>query len=284
MIWLNGTIVDEASPVVMPNDRGFLLGDGLFETIKISGGKPLFLAKHLARMHVAGTELGFPFNRHALRDGAWEYLQAMGAGDGSLRITVTRGPGPRGLSPVPHADQKPMAMMAFSPAPSSPPEVQDVPDRLVLAPFVRSSGAVSSRHKTLSYADNLAAIAHAREENAADVIFLNERGEVASTAMSNLFIRTGVGYRTPPLSAGILPGIVRSVLIEEAEAMGISIEYRPLKLEDLRDRLMFRTNSLLGVRAAWFDDGAGTLRPDIDEDEGLLARLYRLAEQREEGA
>lgn len=284
MIWHDGNIVDEDTPVALAGDRGLLLGDGLFETLKVVRGKALFLAKHLARLYVAGAEIGLPVNRRALREGVQELLAAAKAGNGALRITVTRGPGPRGLSPIPHADQRPSSLIVYHPSPADPPPVQEVPDRLIAAPFVRSAGALTSRTKTLSYADNLAAIAFARENRAADVVYLNERGEVASTAMANLFVKTGLGYLTPPLTAGILPGIVRSVLIDEAAAMGVTVEVRPLTLDDLKDRLIFRTNSLLGVRAAWYDDRGSNLRPAIDEDGGLLAGLYHLAEQREEGA
>ena len=82
-------------------------------------------------------------------------------------------------------------------------------------------------------------MAYAKQERAADVLYVNEKGEVTSTTMANIFVRTGIGYLTPPLSAGILPGIVRSVLIEEAAAGNIPIEVRPLTVEDLRDRLLF---------------------------------------------
>lgn len=284
MIWLNGDIVDGTQPSFWADDRGLLLGDGLFETVKVSNSRALFLTKHLARLQVAGAEINLPINRRALRDGVAELLTENRAANGSLRITVTRGSAPRGLSPVPTVDQKPAVMITYFPAPQTAPPAQEEPDRLIEAPFIRASGALSSRHKTLSYTDNLAAMAYAKDERAADALFLNERGEVTSTTMSNIFVRTGIGYLTPPLSAGILPGIVRSVLLEEAASMSMTIEVRPLTVADLRDRLLFRTNSLMGVRPAWFDDGQSTLRPGIDEDEGLLARLYSLAEQREERA
>ena len=97
MIWHDGNIVDEDTPVALAGDRGLLLGDGLFETLKVVRGKALFLAKHLARLYVAGAEIGLPVNRRALREGVQELLAAAKAGNGALRITVTRGPGPRGL-------------------------------------------------------------------------------------------------------------------------------------------------------------------------------------------
>lgn len=283
MIWRDGELIDDEAPVVGAADRGLLLGDGLFETIKVAHGRALFLTKHLARLQVSGQSLGFRINRHLLRDGVHELLAARGATEGSLRITVTRGPTPRGLSPIPVADQHPVTFIAYFPA-GPAPAPQEFADRLIAAPFIRSSGAVSSRYKTLSYTDNLAAMAHAKSERAADALFFNERGEVTSTTMANIFVRTGLGYLTPPLSSGILPGIVRDVLLEEAANISLSIEVRPLTEEDLRDRLLFRTNSLLGVRPAWYDDRTTSLRPEMDEDDGLLAGLYRLAERREEGA
>ena len=116
MIWHNGQLVDGQSPLIRADDRGLLLGDGLFETLKVSRGKALFLTKHLARLQVAGQEIGLRINRQALRDGVHEVLEAEPAVAGSLRITVTRGPAPRGLSPVPVADQQPQTLIVFFPA------------------------------------------------------------------------------------------------------------------------------------------------------------------------
>lgn len=281
MIWCNGELVEGSTLAVDITDRGLILGDGLFETVKVSAGRPLFLAKHLARLRVSGRVIDLAIDGQWIRRGVMSLLKAHHADCGVLRITMTRGPGPRGLAPVPADTQQPVAMISFTKTDGRTHE-QTLPDRLVEAPFIRSSAAMTSSHKTLSYADNLAAMAFAKNKRAADVLFFNERGEATCTAMANIFVHTGLGYATPPLSAGVLPGVVRAVLIEAAEADSIPVDIRPLNVEDVRDRLVLRTNSLIGVRPAWFDDGRQSLRPDLSEDYGMLASLYSVAEQREE--
>lgn len=279
MIWVNGQLVSGAPKVVDALDRGFLLGDGIFETLKVSRGRAMFLNRHLARLQGAANALRLPVDLHQVRGGVAEILATEAATSGALRITVSRGTGPRGLAPIPRADQSPVVLIAFTPASPGP----DALDRLVPAPFIRASAAITARYKTLSYADNLAAIAHAEREGAADVLFVNERGEVSSTAMANIFVRTERGYLTPPLASGILPGIVRSVLLDEAAGAGIKVEVRPLTIDEVKGRLLFRTNSLLGVRRAWFDDDGG-VPPAFRADDAVLGGLYRTAQRRQEGA
>ncbi|MEM9421603.1 MAG: aminotransferase class IV [Pseudomonadota bacterium] len=281
--WVNGHLRPDDTSVAGMADRGFLLGDGLFETIKVSGKRPLFLTEHLCRLAVAAQEIGLPVDRSALREGLFALIKAADGPVSSARITVSRGPGPRGMAPIPMDDQSPISMITV---------VQDLPgvkaaqspaspDRLLVAPFVRSSGSHTARMKTLSYADNLAAKAWATNEGAADVIFLNERGDVTSTTMANLFVETSDGFITPPLSAGILPGIVREVLLRTAPRHGVNIQVKRLSMGDLWSRRLFRTNSLLGVRPAWLDYGRGAKAP-VDKDDGILTTLYRTAEREQD--
>ncbi|MEM9988947.1 MAG: aminotransferase class IV [Pseudomonadota bacterium] len=281
MIWLNGEIVEDNSLAFAANDRGALLGDGLFETIKIDQGRPLFLTEHLCRMQVSARDLNLPIDRAYLRKGMEALLKHERAEKlGSARITVSRGPGPRGLSPIPMDQQRPTMMITVAPKSVEPPKEKSVaPDRLLLAPFIRSSGSPLVRMKTLSYGDNIAAKAWADAQGAADVIFLNENGAVTSTAMSNLFVEAEGGFLTPPLSAGILPGIVRELILHQAKAAGVKVQVKQLVQSDLWGRRLFRTNSLLGVRPAWFDHRQGA--EQIEGGDNPLQDLYLAAELEE---
>ncbi len=288
-IWLNGKLLPDTAPVVGASDRGFLLGDGLFETLKVIDRRPLFLTEHLCRLAVAAQEIGLPVDRPALRDGLAALIEDAAGEVGSARITISRGAGPRGLSPIPEREQSPVALITIAPPPG--PSLQGAgarkpgspSDRLLIAPFTRASGSLSARMKTLSYTDNLAAKAWAENEAAADAIFLNERGDVTSTTMANLFVETGDGFLTPPLSAGILPGIVREVLLREAPRHGVKIGVKRLSMGDLWSRRLYRTNSLLGVKPAWLDYGRGASAP-VDKDDGILSALYRNAEREQVSA
>lgn len=284
-LWCNGKLMADDAPLAGASDRGLLLGDGLFETVKIVDQQPLFLTEHLCRMAVAAQELALPVNRKALRSGLSELLaDAAAAGHpvGSARITVSRGGGPRGLSPIPMSEQRPLALITIAP-PAPIGGMGGTLDRLVMAPFIRAAASPSSRMKTLSYADNLAAKAWAEDQNAADAVFVNEHGHVACTTMANLFVKTDRGFATPPLSAGVLPGIVRQTLLKVAPHHGIKIEVRTLSVGDLWGQAIYRTNSLMGVKPAWLHHGAGAHPPSGPMDT-TLADLYQAAEQDEERA
>ena len=117
MYWLNGKICNEVEPTHRPDDRGLLLGDGLFETIRLRDGKALFLTDHLSRLTVSAKELDIPIERKAIRYGLRDLMDAHGTKKrdlGSARITITRGPAPRGMGPIAAENQKPHMMICVS--------------------------------------------------------------------------------------------------------------------------------------------------------------------------
>lgn len=120
----------------------------------------------------------------------------------------------------------------------------------------------------------------ASEAGAADAIFLNEHGQVCSTSMANLFVHMGDHFVTPPLSAGILPGIVRAELLKAAPTAGVDIRVRPVTLADLEGRWLFRSNSLMGVLGGWWrkDTQMSSPQGDMPMD---LSHLYRAIEREE---
>ncbi len=103
LIHLNGALVSAAEARVDPADRGLALGDGLFETIRVRDGRPLRLAAHCARLRAGADvlDLPVPVSDEALGRALEETLKANAVTDGVLRLTLTRGPGPRGLLPPP---------------------------------------------------------------------------------------------------------------------------------------------------------------------------------------
>lgn len=281
-VWCNGDVLPADAPLVRADDRGLSLGDGLFETLKIRDGRALFLTEHLCRLAVSGREMGLAVDRAALRGGLAtlmdEWRAAGGAPAGSARITVTRGPMPRGLGSVDPAEQRPVSIIQLFPAGTT--EAAPGPDRLVLAPFCRSAGAPSARLKTLSYGDNLRARAAAAEVGAADAVFRNEHGEVTSTTHANLWLETEAGFITPPLSSGILAGTVRELLLRHGPAAGIAVRVQRIHPDDLAGRWVHRTNSLFGVRPAWVDTGGRAAVP-AGAPSKRLAALYAALETQE---
>lgn len=245
MIWLDGKIIDDDVRITLASDRGLLLGDGLFETVKIHNGRAVFLGEHLMRLTRSAEFFALLVDRQKLEAGLRTLLGLAGPDfSGSARLTVSRGPGPRGLAPIPVAQQRPVLFITL--AESSSHKEKAVGDA-VLSPYMRSSTAPTSCHKTLSYTDNLAARRAASQQGAIDAIFGNERGEAASTSMANIFVDVGNEILTPPLSAGILPGIVREKILSMARIRNLPVRERRISLSDLSGRWIYRTNSLLGV-------------------------------------
>lgn len=247
LIHLNGALVSAAEARVDPADRGLTLGDGLFETIRARGGRPLRLAAHCARLR-AGAEvldLPVPVSDEALGRALEETLEANAVTDGVLRLTLTRGPGPRGLLPPPQP--RPTLLITAAAEASSPS-----PIRAVIATTTRrNEHSPLSRCKCINYLDNILARLEAAKRGAEDALLLNTAGRLAGTTIANLFLVIDGAVVTPPVADGALPGVMRGEVLAAAGA-----EERSLKPEDLaRASEAFVTNCL-GIRALVSVDGA----------------------------
>jgi len=262
MIWLNGAFQEEGAGVDVA-DRGFLLGDGAFETLYVENRRPAFLAEHLARLHrgLAVLRIPAPAALSDLRE-----IIARLARDNTLaearaaaRITVTRGPGGRGLGFPPTDETAPTMLVTLGPAPAP----AEAPLRLFLSERRRYSGAAAAGFKSIGgYVDNMLAFNEARQAGADDALLLNEKGRLASTARANLFLIDETGaVITPPEGEGAMPGVVRGALIAGAGEHGVSIAETPIAPGDLTRARAFVTNSLLGLAPAELVSGAGLSAP-----------------------
>jgi branched-chain amino acid aminotransferase len=247
MIYLNGTIVPPDFARIDPADRGFTLADGLFETLRAYRGKPFRLEDHLVRLESSAQALGIPllFDAVMIAEAARELLEAndLNDGDAAIRITVTRGTGPRGLAPP--ADVKPTLMITTS-------GYAPLPDACsaVIVGIRRNEGSPLSQMKSLGYLDNVLAARAAADRGAEEAILLNNAGRVAGAARANIFAVLDGRLLTPPLSDGVLPGIARRVVLELAEALRISTQEASLSPADLAGaREIFLTNSLFEIRS-----------------------------------
>lgn len=249
IIWFNGEFASDRISLDAA-DRGLTLGDGIFETIAVLNSKPVWLSEHLKRMSRSAGELGIGFDEVALRSAIAKVLEKSKDGEEVLRLTLTRGP---------------VAARSFSSSGSIPSllitlakfETPKVPQTTILATSTirRNETAPSSRLKTLSYID---AIAAAREVagRADDALMLNMGGNVASTTIGNLFVLKGKQLFTPALNQGILPGIARAKLLEPARELGFEAHEAILTLDDLHAAdAVFRTNSLRLVTQVTMLDG-----------------------------
>jgi branched-chain amino acid aminotransferase len=252
VVWFNGTLVTQMLSLD-PTDRGLLLGDGLFETLAVFNRQPIWLDDHLERLAAGSALMGFDCDRSLIDGAIARVLAEASHPHGILRITLTRGPGVRGLAAN---GLRPSLLVTLSPW---APGTLFTPVKLVTSPIRRNETSPASRLKTLSYADNILAAREAAAAQGDDALFLNSKGEVASTTIANLFILRDGRLATPPDSAGILPGIARKKLLALAKGEERPIEPAELKLADA----VILTNSLRLIRPVHALDGAPLKRDDV---------------------
>jgi branched-chain amino acid aminotransferase len=226
-LWLDGDLVDAARARISPFDHGLLVGDGVFETIRVYDGVPFAWSRHLARLarSAAGLRLDHP-PASALRAAADAVLTANGLRDARLRITVTGGPAPLGSE---RGDGGPTVLVAAAPLGPSPATTP-----VVVVPWCRNERGATTGMKTISYADNVRALAYAHERGASEAVFPNTRDELCEGTGSNVFVVTGGTVRTPPEHSGCLLGVSRGLVLEACARAGIPCEETTLPIDALR--------------------------------------------------
>src|SRR4051794_40892187 len=222
-VWIDGKLVDAADARVSPFDHGLLVGDGVFETIRVYGGEPFAWTRHLERLAHSASGLGLAVpDRPQLRAAAHTGLAADGHQEARLRVTVTGGVAPLGSE---RGEAAPTVIVASSPVRPWPDAV-----RVVVVPWVRNDRGATAGLKTTSYAENVRALAYAHERGASEAIFANTRDELCEATGSNVFVvRDGV-LTTPPASSGCLLGVTRALVLE----LGVPVDETALPLAALR--------------------------------------------------
>lgn len=229
------------------DDRGLLLGDGLFETVLWRAGEPVALDEHLERMVAGCVMLGLPAPDLAQAEALMRRAVSEARLDGAraaVRLTFTAGSGGRGLDRPDTSAPRLFATAAASVAPTTPA-------RLMVSTVARNERSPASRLKTLAYLDNVLARREATAAGADEAIMLNGQGHVACAAAANLFwLRDGQVF-TPALACGVLDGIVRRQVMATVAVTEVAVGIGALAGSEA----MFLTNSLIGVREAGSLDG-----------------------------
>jgi branched-chain amino acid aminotransferase len=245
--WFNGALAENRI-AIDPQDRGLTLGDGVFETLLVLHGKPQWLDLHLARMARAAAELGLPFDRETVMAGISAILRGKDATPKMLRITLTRG---RASSFG--ADGERPGLLIF--ADRFDPALMHRPLTLATAQIRRNEHAPSSRLKTLSYIDSILAAREVKGQ-ADDALMLNTAGRVACSTIANVFVLKGRTLLTPSEGEGILPGIMRGLVLQAAGALGYDARECPLERQEFSSAdAAFLTNCLRIVRPITHLDG-----------------------------
>lgn len=238
-VWFDGMIIDASEARVACTDRGFTLGDGLFETMLWTGTQVRFFDDHMARLSASACHLGFwlPFGLSDIQAALTDLGQDAGGCRGAIRLTLTRGSGPRGLAFPADTNPRMLATIAPLVAPSDPPFLKTVT-------ITRNGGAPSSRFKTLSYLDNIMALRQASDLCGNEALILGTTGNVACASSANLIFQLGGTILTPAIQDGALPGIVRGRLL--ARRLIEEAHIPPARIRTC-DRAAL-TNALVGVR------------------------------------
>ncbi|WP_210503855.1 aminotransferase class IV [Nocardioides xinjiangensis] len=208
--WLNGDLLtDPTDGAIAVTDHGFTVGDGVFEAVKTLHGRPFALTRHLARLQRSAAGLGLPApDLDDVRRGVEAVLGGEAADDpvGRLRITWTAGPAPMGSGRGGGPATLVVAYSAIDAAASS--------TTVATVPWTRNEHGATAGLKTTSYAENVIALAHAKERGATEAVFANTAGDLCEGTGSNVFYVVDGELRTPTLAAGCLAGITRDLVIE----------------------------------------------------------------------
>lgn len=225
-VCVNGELGSANDLRISPLDHGLLVGDGVFETLRVYGGVPFAWTRHLQRLarSAAGLGLGIP-EVATLRAQADAVLTANALTEARLRITITGGPAPLGSERAAVAPTVVVAASALRPWPLT----ADV----VTVPWPRNERGATAGLKTISYAENVRALAFAHQHDAGEAIFANTRGELCEATGSNIFLVRDGAVHTPPGLSGCLLGVTRALVLELAAKLGIDADEADLPLDAL---------------------------------------------------
>lgn len=244
-VWVNGTLSDETDATVSAFDHGVTVGDGVFESCKVTDGRPFALSRHLARLGRSAEGLGLPLpDVDEVRRAVDETLAANDTSTPlRLRLTYTAGPAPLGSD---RGGGGTTLIVALAPLNEWPATTA-----VATVPWPRNERGALAGLKTTSYAENVVALASAKARGAGEALFANLEGDLCEGTGSNVFVVLGGRLLTPPLTSGCLAGVTRSLLLEwtDAEEADISMGSLPQAEE------MFLTSATRGVQPVHAVDG-----------------------------
>jgi branched-chain amino acid aminotransferase len=262
---VNGRLFDEAHAVVSVFDHGFLFGEGVYETWRTYNGQPFLFDRHMRRLRNSSgmLELPVPLNDEQMDARCRETMRAAGLGDVPggetaetyVRVLLTRGIGD--LSYDPARCPAPSLVIIVKPLVAPPDDVYERGVKVAIVPVIRNHpGTVNPLIKSNNLLNNALAMQEAFRRGAFEGVMRNYRGELAECTQSNLFVVKDGTALTPPLDAGLLPGITREFVIEIGADAGMAVREAVLHDEDL-----------LGADEAFFTSSIRELVPIVKVDD-----------------
>lgn len=231
LCWVNGLSVDPRNPALSPQDRGFTLADGCFETMRAYQGVLFHLDDHIARLAGAAQRLGIavPPHLNATVADAVRALRARHA-NAAVRLTISRGVG-AGVAP-PH-DAVPTTVLIADQLPAFTATLATRGLTARVADGRRNEFAPTAGLKTLAYTDAVLTLANARARGADEALVLDTAGHLCEGSSSNVFLVVRGVVHTPPRECGILPGITRAAVIAILADLDIPVDESPIPVDAL---------------------------------------------------
>lgn len=252
-VWLNDELTPQDRAAVSVNDRGFLYGDGFFETLRAEEGRPLFLREHLARLRASARAFRIPFPENF----SWEerlaqLLAANGLEEGLARVKILLSRGEAEGLGLP-AEARPTLVIRAQPY--TPPSPEEYARGWSLVSFPERRTTFLGRHKSLNYLFYLAARQYALEQGAKEALILEADGLVSEGAATSLVYSQGGVFYTPQAPSA-LPGVTLEVLERGLARRGLGLTYlstTPGQLAQAEG--LWLTNSLMGMMPVSMVDG-----------------------------
>jgi len=233
-VFINGTLFSKDDAKVSVFDHGLLYGDGVFEGIRVYGGKVFLLPEHIQRLYESALaiRLTIPMSPTDLSAAVEKTVAANELKDGYVRLVVTRGAGTLGLDVRRTAN--PQVIIIADTITMYPPETYEKGMALVTASSIRNHpNALSARIKSLNYLNNIMAKMEGTDAGFEEALMLNHQGDVAECSGDNIFIVKNRILRTPGPEACILEGITRHAVIRLARQSGLNVVEGPLSRHDI---------------------------------------------------
>ena len=232
-VWINGKLTDAKDAKVSVFDRGFLYGDGLFETMRSYDGKIFKIDEHLSRLFDSSEALkiNIPYSKKRLREASYNSIKRNSLKDAYIRITVTRDENVIILTKEFSGYLRRNCIDGIS---------------AQVSKIVLNEHSPLAGKKTLNFLNYLLAKEDARANGYGEAILLNTKDNVAEGSTSNIFLIKNRKLLTPPLNDGILPGITRRTVIDLAKKLRIAVAEKHVSSEELISAdEVFLTNSLV---------------------------------------
>ncbi len=234
MVWINGKLVDKNDAKISVFDHGTLYGDGVFEGIRIYGGRVFQFPAHMDRLFVSAERIYLqpPYTKQELIDATYETMRANGVSDGYIRMVVTRGEGTLGLDPF--QCFAPCTFIIVGQIAMYSDEMYENGMAVIIAKTTRTpAGCLDPRVKSLNYLNNICAKIECVKASLCEAIMLNDKGNVSEATGDNVFIVKDGVVITPPAEAGILLGITRNAVMHLCKRMDIPLKERDFKPVEL---------------------------------------------------